>query len=64
MPINTGSPRGAEASALFYTLIESAKANDINVHQYLIYVLRKIATANTADKMAALLPWNCKNNLD
>lgn len=59
-----GSPRGAEASALFYTLIESAKANDINVHQYLIYVLRKIATADTADKVAALLPWNCKNNLE
>lgn len=26
-----GSPSGAEASALFYTLIESAKANDVNV---------------------------------
>ncbi len=58
-----GSPRGAEASALFYTLIESAKANDVNVQEYLIYVLRNIAAADTADKLAALLPWNCKAHL-
>ena len=58
-----GSPRGAEASALFYTLIESAKANDVNVHDYLIYVLRSIAEADTTDKIEALLPWNCKDKL-
>ncbi len=58
-----GSPRGAEASALFYTLIESAKANDVNVHDYLIYVLRNITTADTHDKIEALLPWNCKESL-
>ena len=55
-----GSPRGAEASALFYTLIESAKANDVNVHEYLIHVLRNIATADNTEKLEALLPWNCK----
>ena len=58
-----GSPRGAEASALFYTLIESAKANDVNVHDYLIYVLRNITTAEPHDKIEALLPWNCKARL-
>ena len=59
-----GSPRGAEASALFYTLIESAKANDVNAHQYLIHVLRNIASADTPEKKAALLPWNCKDKLE
>ena len=56
-----GSPRGAKASALFYTLIESAKANGVNVHHYLIYVLRNIAEADTPEKVSALLPWNCKD---
>ena len=59
-----GSPRGAEASALFYTLIESAKANDVNAHQYLVHVLRNIASADTPEKKAALLPWNCKDKLE
>lgn len=58
-----GSPRGAEASALFYTLIESAKANGVNVHEYLIHVLSHIATADTPEKVSALLPWNCKDQL-
>jgi len=53
-----GSPRGADASELFYSLIESAKANGVDAHQYLIYVLRNIVTADTQEKLTALLPWN------
>ena len=49
------------ASALFYTLIETAKANDLNVNDYLLHVLRNIAAADTPEKIEALLPWNCRN---
>ena len=45
---------------LFYTLIESAKANDIDPHQYLSHVLKSIVTADTTEKLEALLPWNFK----
>ena len=55
-----GSPRGADASALFYTLIESAKANDIDPQQYLSHVLKNIVIADTTEKLEALLPWNFK----
>lgn len=61
--IFAGSPRGAEASALFYTLIESAKANGVNVNDYLIYVLRNIASADTPEKIEQLLPWKCKAHI-
>ena len=56
-----GSPRGANASTLFFTLIECAKANNLNEYEYLIHVLRNIASADTAEKIEALLPWNAKS---
>lgn len=56
-----GSPRGADASSIFYTLIESAKANNVNVNDYLLYVLRNIAAADTPEKIDALLPWRYKS---
>lgn len=33
------SPEGAEASAIMYSLIETAKANELNVEQYLLHIL-------------------------
>lgn len=56
-----GSPRGANASTLFYTLIECAKANSLNEYEYLIHVLRNIASADTPEKIDTLLPWNVKS---
>ena len=56
-----GSPRGAEASALFYTLIETAKVNDLNPQEYLNYVLDHIAMASEDPSIIdRLLPWNYK----
>ena len=34
-------PSGAEASALIYTMVEMARANGVNVYQYLTYLLEK-----------------------
>lgn len=59
-----GSPRGAKASALFYTLIETAKANELNPQKYLDYVLERIVEyADFPDVIEQLLPWNYKKTL-
>ena len=59
-----GSPRGAKASALFYTLIETAKANDLNPQRYLDYVLEHIIEYDDSPALLErLLPWNCKTSL-
>ena len=56
------TPRGARASAAVYSLIETAKANDIKPYDYLLHVLQHIASADTAVKLKALLPWNMKSS--
>ena len=54
------TPRGARASATCYSLIETAKANGLEPSAYLHHVLQHIATADTLEKIEALLPWNMK----
>ncbi len=53
--------RGAKASATAYSLIETAKANGLEPYEYLRHVLTHIASADTVEKIEALLPWNAKN---
>jgi hypothetical protein len=43
------------------SLIETAKANDIEPYDYLQYILKHIATADNVEKLEALLPWNMKS---
>ena len=52
------TPKGASASASFYTLVETAKANGVEPHAYLSHIIKHIATADTAEELEALLPWN------
>jgi hypothetical protein len=52
----SGSPSGAKASSLFYSLIETAKANDLNPYGYLWWVFDQVAAMGDEEK---LLPWNC-----
>jgi transposase len=54
----SGTPREAWASATIYSLIETAKAYDIEPYDYLLHILKHIGTANTPKKLEALLPWN------
>jgi len=51
---------GARASATCYSLVESAKANNLEPYAYLQHVLAHIAAADTVEKLEALLPWNVK----
>jgi len=52
----SGSPEGAEASALFFTLIETAKANGWEPYAYLRFMLLGLLEAETDDAVRALLP--------
>ena len=54
----SGSPRGAQASATLYSLIESAKANALEPRAYLTYLFERLPEANSPEAIAALLPQN------
>lgn len=53
----SGSLRGAHASALFYSLIATAKANGLNPFEYLKTLFENIRSCNTAEDYRALLPF-------
>ncbi len=53
----SGSPRGAYASAELYSLIETAKANDVDPYYYLRYLFDKFPTI-LDNNYEALMPWN------
>jgi transposase len=52
-----GSDRGGQRAAALYTLIQTAKLNDIDPHAWLADVLARIAET-PASQLAQLLPWN------
>jgi transposase len=52
-----GSDRGGERAAVMYTLIQTAKLNDVDPQAWLADVLARIADHKITD-LAALLPWN------
>jgi hypothetical protein len=49
---------GARASANLYSLIETAKANDLEPYAYLRHVFTELPKAQTLEDVEALLPWN------
>jgi transposase len=55
-----GSERGAERAAVMYTLIQTAKLNDVDPQAWLAYILARIADQATS-KLDELLPWNWLN---
>ena len=52
------TPEGARASMIYYTLIETAKANDLEPFAYISYLTKHIANANSVEEYEQLLPWN------
>jgi hypothetical protein len=52
----------ARASATIYSLIETAKANEIEPYYYLLHVHKYIASVEAVEQLGALLPWNMKLN--
>ena len=53
-----GSPDGARASATFFSLIETAKANGLEPYAYLRYIFNKLPLAQTQQDIIDLLPHN------
>ncbi len=51
-----GHPRGAEASATFFSLIETAKANGLEPYTYLRYLFENLPLANNEADHRQLLP--------
>jgi transposase len=53
-----GSPDGARASATFFSLIETAKANNLEPYSYLRLLFEKLPLVRTEHDLKALLPQN------
>lgn len=53
-----GSPRGAKAGAIFYSLLATCKAYKINPETYLVKMLSNIRACKTSDDFKALLPYH------
>ena len=57
-----GSERGAERAALMYTLIQTAKLNNVDPQAWLADVLARIADTSQT-QLAELLPWKWRPEL-
>jgi len=56
----SNTPRGAKASAIMYSLIETAKENGVNPFDYLTYIFQNAPNwdiRNDINKLESLLPW-------
>ncbi|PIZ04906.1 MAG: IS66 family transposase [Gammaproteobacteria bacterium CG_4_10_14_0_8_um_filter_38_16] len=55
-----GSPEGAKAGAVLYSLIETAKLNDVNPEGYLKFILEHYIDLDDKKLLEKLMPWNAK----
>jgi len=53
----SNTPNGAESSSIYYSLLETAKENNLNPREYVKYLLEKLPGATTRE-CEALLPWS------
>ena len=65
------TPEGATANSLYLTIIEMAKAYDLNLYEYLKFLLESRPSKGMSDdKIAKLAPWDktvqelCKNKME
>jgi transposase len=56
------TPKGARASAVIFSIIETAKENGLNPYAYLNYLFEKLPNLESRDDATIdqLLPWNAK----
>ena len=52
------TPLGAHASAVMYTLVETAKANNKDPFHFLYRLFRELPKAESREDLEKLLPWN------
>ena len=66
----SSTKRGAQASATVYSIIETAKLNNLNTYMYLVHLLTQLPTLKdlTSSEIEPLLPWSktlpewCRNS--
>ena len=58
-----GNERGGKAAANIYSLIMTAKANQIEPYRYLRYLLTELPKCKTQEQLQLLLPQHCKDKL-
>jgi transposase len=54
---------GAQASANLFSLVMTARVNDVEPFAYLTHLFERLPMATTVDALEALLPWNAKTAL-
>lgn len=56
----SNTPKGANASALIYSIIETAKANNLKVEKYLIYLFDRVASLEIMndESLKDIVPWS------
>lgn len=56
----SNTAKGAEASAIIYSIVETAKENGLNPFNYLKYLFEELPNLDTSnkDKLAQLMPWS------
>jgi hypothetical protein len=57
-----GADSGGERAAVLYTLLQTAKLNELNPEAYLRFVLQRIAE-QPSNRLDELLPWNYARDL-
>ena len=55
-----GSDEGGRRAAIFYTVIESARLNDLDPEAYMADVIDRLAKGHPINRLAELLPWTWK----
>ncbi len=58
----SNTPKGADASAVIYSIVETAKENNLNLFPYLQYLFERLSNIDKDDttELAELLPWSDK----
>ncbi|HHB1907983.1 TPA: transposase domain-containing protein, partial [Bacillus cereus] len=50
--IFANTPKGAKASAVTYSIVETAKENGLNPYQYLMYIFEKLPNVDASNENA------------
>jgi transposase len=53
----SNAPKGAEASAIIFSIIETAKENRLSVYEYLKYLFEELPNSTSSD-LERLMPWS------
>jgi len=56
----SNTPKGAKSSAMIYSIVETAKENNLRVHEYLNYLLTQLKDMESypEEELDKLMPWS------